>query len=1470
MDTWANVAIPAGYADPTTCVSLINAAKIPLVTATTTADGFFTISTTNKVANNKLSVVTNGSNLFDLVGITPYGLDQVIAHPAGSLGIGFASRIKYSPETTTLLVSSIEDDVYYESEIDTGKTTFDQRATRVIDIVKSSGSVFVYELLSDINTAVTNTGTMSYVQHIKSTGLSSNDQFGIGLDINKDLILVGAPGDDSIAVNAGAVHVYTNISQVQSWNKIRAQEAKVDLDNINRFFIYDKTTGLIRATLDYIDPVKGKILGIAEQDLDYKTALDPAVYNAGNRSGVANNSGYHWNEQQVGKLWWNLNDLRYIDYEQGDLIYRTNNWGKLFPGSTVQVCEWIKSKFPPSQYVTNGGDGTPLYANAYCVVTTVIGGVITPEYYYWVTDKQSAAPGKHYSVSILSNIIENPQLQGIPYGFMSKNNALGLVNIQSYLNAVDSVLHIDYQKLHNENSVHSEYELVNEGQPNIQLPTRIVDKLIDSLSGIDSIGQVVPDPTLTQSNKIGLSTRPLQTLVIDRSMAVENFVKYVNGVLIKYPIVYQYSLLGIEKVDPIPPSTEYDKVVTTVDDIGYIDTSASIANALPVGYRVLVTSDSSNSGLWVVYTLNSSRVFIISRIQYYNTALYWDKVDWYAENYDPTSRITYTVTSYKDIATLTLASGNIVRVNYDDNGQFSIYRTNADLTLERVGIEKGTIQLKSTLYNLASGQMGWDEDRFDTVRFDQTPSIEIRNILTALRDDIFIDSLGAEFNKLFFILVNYILQEQKSVDWIFKTSFISIFHRLRELNQPPSFVLDNQEYYLDYINEVKPYRTIVREYIVDYTGSDTVESNVTDFDLPSLYNKTLGKYRPPSGELAGDTNLINITPEYQYWKQYHTYTIDTIEISSPGTGYVIEPSVTVTGGGGTGATATAAIWGNGAIRSITVTNSGTGYTSRPEVRINGTGTGGLAAARIINRTARQFDSVLKFDRTAYDSDVSLWASANSYTSGSVVAYNGQAYRASANIGASANFNYDTFELLTGAEVGNANDRVIAYIASNQVDNLDITTALGSQIFNTQDNKYWLTQYFTGIEYPGVRVQGLKFNANVADQQLLDTVIQSRYVDTGLGTRPEDINIDGGAYIDYYSSHAPEELLPGVVHESIDISVFPEEVVGSANLTVVPNGVTFAYREFFDINGSHEYFRISGFATTTLLANIEIDSTEIFVSNSSALPTPDTYLAVPGRIFIGGELITYWENDTNGGVGPYVLRNIRRAVGGTSNQKHVQGTTIYDASVAQSIPELDPRTAIISSNSSYSSDSTINYWRSNASSSVFTVADNPTYKVTLTGNITANVGDVITQRYSNANVIVRGNVTSGKSVAVVYQSGIFTTANANCVLYINGTITSVAPNAVAILGSVNSDGTVVVTSTSGNIIIKQDRLAWIDYDFRDQGLQFQDPESLPARAFLGEGATTSTLVLDDYYSNEDSETTVNNIIMTENNQLLIKE
>jgi len=50
-------------------------------------------------------------------------------------------------------------------------------------------------------------------------------------------------------------------------------------------------------------------------------------------------------------------------------------------------------------------------------------------------------------------------------------------------------------------------------------------------------------------------------------------------------------------------------------------------------------------------------------------------------------------------------------------------------------------------------------------------------------------------------------------------------------------------------------------------------------------------------------------------------------------------------------------------------------------------------------------------------------------------------------------------------------------------------------------------------------------------------ISSQFTDTILGTRAEDINIAGGNFVDSISSHAPEELIPTQIFDTISISVY---------------------------------------------------------------------------------------------------------------------------------------------------------------------------------------------------------------------------------------------------------------------------------------------------------------------------------------------
>jgi autotransporter-associated beta strand protein len=64
--------------------------------------------------------------------------------------------------------------------------------------------------------------------------------------------------------------------------------------------------------------------------------------------------------------------------------------------------------------------------------------------------------------------------------------------------------------------------------------------------------------------------------------------------------------------------------------------------------------------------------------------------------------------------------------------------------------------------------------------------------------------------------------------------------------------------------------------------------------------------------------------------------VSTIPVATGGTGYLDTPVVTITGGGGAGATAVANVSG-GAVTGITITSPGTGYTTVPTVTLFGGG-----------------------------------------------------------------------------------------------------------------------------------------------------------------------------------------------------------------------------------------------------------------------------------------------------------------------------------------------------------------------------------------------------------------------------------------------------------------------------------------------------------------------------------------------------
>lgn len=70
--------------------------------------------------------------------------------------------------------------------------------------------------------------------------------------------------------------------------------------------------------------------------------------------------------------------------------------------------------------------------------------------------------------------------------------------------------------------------------------------------------------------------------------------------------------------------------------------------------------------------------------------------------------------------------------------------------------------------------------------------------------------------------------------------------------------------------------------------------------------------------------------------------VASVTITNGGSGYTLNPTVTITGGGGTGAQGVALVIG-GVVIGVTITSAGTGYTSNPTVSFAGGGGTGAAA-----------------------------------------------------------------------------------------------------------------------------------------------------------------------------------------------------------------------------------------------------------------------------------------------------------------------------------------------------------------------------------------------------------------------------------------------------------------------------------------------------------------------------------------------
>jgi hypothetical protein len=980
---------------------------------------------------------------------------------------GYTVVIDNDTAVVTSLNGDLENITSFDADTE-NETTFDGGFTTFNNVNIDSGAIYVFE---DINNTFLYAETLSRQDPVDNgIEYSQDDDFlldpnlffiGENIFIKSNHIYIGMPNLEIQNNYVGSVIDYTKAQNKKAWNVVRSAITPVDLEKIQGIFLYNKRTNNLLTYLDYIDPVQGKIAGPAEQELSYKTPYDPASYN------LASDLTYYapekvWGEKQVGQLWWDIGQTRFLYPYQSEITRQVNNFNKLVPATTVDVYEWVESNILPSEWdqltdteegLQRGISGISLYGDATYVSKSTYEqttGTFIPKFYFWVRNKVivPATENRRISAKDVSELIRDPANTGYRYVSFLGNNKFAIHNCQAFINDKDIVINIQWQTgVNKEQNAHVQYQIMSEGLESDKLNKNIERKWFDSLIGYDENLQVVPDVNLSPKYKYGNRFTPRQSMFVNKEEALKQVIERVNSTLKENIIVDLYDITNLSSKQDAPTevSNLYDVTIDTLDELRFVGTSkVTPAQLSPVilngriirvdivdagrGYKraptyeilgngtnaefditidnigkitdvsvtnpgenydsntrisvrpfsVLINNDSSVYNKWSIYRLDQNREWFRYQVQEFDVELFWDYENWYAEGYNEFTKIDLTIDESYELQTNNISIGQVVKINNIGSGGWLLLKKFANeptedytVNYETIGRQNGTIQFSNALYDIENNSIGYDNRTYDSYFYDNQPIRETRIILETLRDNIFIEELEVEYNKLWFSSLRYILSEQNYVDWVFKTSYIKAVHNLGELDQPVTFQNNTLPSYEDYVEEVKPFSTTIREYLSSYEAIDNTNSLITDFDLPPAYDPVTKAIKPNTA-IIQDNTVQNASPNtFDYprksWYDNIGYSIKEIKISNGGSGFTFKPKLTVEGGGGIGAILEPIV-SRGEIVDVKIISPGFGYINKPDIIINGSQSEGSVPAVLTpvlgDGLARTSHTKVAFDRVS--------------------------------------------------------------------------------------------------------------------------------------------------------------------------------------------------------------------------------------------------------------------------------------------------------------------------------------------------------------------------------------------------------------------------------------------------------------------------------------------------------------------------
>lgn len=357
------------------------------------------------------------------------------------------------------------------------------------------------------------------------------------------------------------------------WSVYRLQPRRPLPTTINQTTIYSSSAQItgsqmilnqpVVPELNIIDPLSGLLLGACTTEIDFQTAYDPAGYNAG--YGRLDNN--FWGPNQVGRVWWNLATVRFIDpftdvlgasdaRDQNELQYRLANWAQIAPQTSADVYEWTESTLDPLSYTASLATLGAVYNAAAPAwversVYDSASGQDNTLYYFWVGGLTAvpAVSFRQNSISTVAHGLADPASSGTAWMAAVCPTGLLVSGVAATLNDTTTVMKVRLDGDASNVGTHDQWLLMRPGDATSLPPDALWTALRDSLAGF-AVGSetltTLPDPTLSLGRSVGIDDGQSMFIVSDLPAVAwqSNHVYYYGDLIAAGGFAYQCVVAG--------------------------------------------------------------------------------------------------------------------------------------------------------------------------------------------------------------------------------------------------------------------------------------------------------------------------------------------------------------------------------------------------------------------------------------------------------------------------------------------------------------------------------------------------------------------------------------------------------------------------------------------------------------------------------------------------------------------------------------------------------------------------------------------------------------------------------------------------------------------------------------------------------------------------------------------------------------